>query len=242
MKKNNNILSFESWEKFDNVIHGFSTKYFGSMRPTHKEYKVSIKKFAKALGVKSDKIVHMNEVHSNAVSWVKEKDRNKVVNKTDGILTDSSQVFLSVITADCIPLLLYDPKKRFVAAVHAGWRGLFSEIIKQAVSGFIAKGSKPQDISVGIGPCIRSCCYDITEEHVEKLLKKFPEWKAHIIERKGKFFLDLPSIAISQLRSLGIAKDNIEDGDYCTFQNDDVYSCRRDGKDFGEIMGVIGQL
>src|SRR5205814_1712150 len=111
------------------------------------------------------------------------------------------EIFLGVITADCIPLLFYDPQKEYVAAVHAGWRGLFKEIIKEAVTGLIAKGSDPKDIVVGIGPCIRSCCYSIPKERADQFITKFSDWKEFIVEREGKLFFNLAGVANHQLLS-----------------------------------------
>ncbi len=69
---------------------------------------------------------------------------------------------------------------------------------------------------------------------------QFPDWKPFIVEREGKLFFDLVDVAIHQLQSVGILKNNIEDADYCTFDHNDVYSYRREGKSFGLMMGVIG--
>ncbi|HZE87039.1 MAG TPA: peptidoglycan editing factor PgeF [Methylomirabilota bacterium] len=240
MKKNNNIVTFENLSNFPSLIHGFSTRPFGSMRPSHLDSQDALKKFANALKINTQKIVRMHQVHSNVVHWVTVNNQDKIIDRTDGLLTKEQQIFLGVVTGDCIPLLFYDPSQHIVAAVHAGWRGLFSEIIKETVNSFVAKGSNASDILVGIGPCIRDCCYDIAQDHADKLLTKFPDWKAFITEREKKLFLNLPGVTIYQLRGLGVLQKNIEDADYCTFDHEDVYSYRREGKDFGEMMGIIG--
>lgn len=242
MRKNNHILTFDNLSKY-HIIHGFSTHFLGSMHPRDSEgAQKARKKFAKELGINPEKIIRMGQVHSNTIHFVTEKDCGGVIDKTDGLITESLHVFLGVITADCIPLLFYDPKQKRVAVVHAGWRGLLSEIMKGAVSVMVTKGTDPKDLVVGIGPCIGVCHYDIAKEHAEKLLGKFPDWKPFIASRDDKLFLDLAGVARYQLQSIGILESNIEQANYCTFEQKDLYSYRREGEDFGEMMGVIGLI
>src|SRR5258706_13093408 len=140
MIKQDNILRFEIFSQFPSLIHGFSTTAFGSIRDMPTGHKESIDAFSKALKIDSEKLVRMNQVHSNNVAWVSEKDFDETVSDTNGMLTKEKNVFLGVITADCLPILLFDPKKNFVVAVHAGWRGLFAEIIKEAIGEMISQG------------------------------------------------------------------------------------------------------
>ncbi len=240
MKKHNNILLFDNLSKFENVTHGFSTRFFGDMRPSHHLSEQSIKKFTQALGISEQKLVRMDQVHGSTVYLAADKDCGTTIPETDGLFVRESDIFLGVITADCVPLLMYDPQKNYTAAIHAGWRGLFKEIIRVAISRLVEKGSDPKDLIVGVGPCIRSCHYSIAKEHEHQFLARFPEWKPFLIERDEQIFFDLPGVARYQLESVGIAPSNIEDGDYCTFDHEDVYSCRREGEGFGEMMGIIG--
>lgn len=242
MIKKDNVLRFENLSEFNSLIHGFSTRFFGDMRPSHHQYPQSIKKITEALGISEQRLVRMGQVHSNTVAWVTKEDRGNVINETDGLASKDLDTFLGVVTADCVPLLFYDSKEKLFSAVHAGWRGLFSEIIKVAVSNLVAHGSDPKNLIVGIGPCIRSCHYDIAKAHADQFLEKFPDWKEFLIERDGKIFFDLPGVAAYQLKSEGVLERNIEDGEYCTFDNEDIYSCRREGESFGEMMGIIGIL
>jgi len=234
-----NVYKFNKFASYPDLVHGFSTRVFGSMRPKHDEHKESMAKFAAALDIPVEKIVTMGQKHTNVVYTVTDKDLGQVIPETDSLATTSANIFLGVVTADCLPILIYDPNKKIVAAIHAGWRGLFSEVIKKTIEIFVQHDSQLQDLVVGIGPCIRSCCYEIAEDHKNKLSEK-PEWGKYIIERDGKLFLDLPRAAVEQLVNLGIKIENIEDGDYCTFEHDDVNSKRKEGDDFGEIIGVIG--
>lgn len=242
MIQQNHVWKFENLSKFDEVIHGFSTTFFGSMLPSQDSNKEAVKKFTSALDIDLQKLVRQDQIHGNTVYFAGEKDQGTTTAQTDGLLTDKINIFLGVITADCIPFLLYDPKTKIVGAVHAGWRGLFSEIIKVAVSQMIAKGSNAKDIIVGIGPSIRSCCYSVSEEFVENFREKFGDVEKFVSRRNEKIFFNLQKVAKEQLAAVGVLEENIEDADYCTFDHDDVYSCRREGENFGEMMGVVGLL
>lgn len=240
MKMSNHIITFQHFSQIEGLVHGFSTQFFGSMRPRHEEYKASLKNFSNALGIFSEQVITMGQLHTNHVALVSESNSGQVIPETDGLITKEKEIFLGVVTADCVPLLLFDPHTKQVGAIHAGWRGLFSEIIKEAVSQMVKNGSRAQSLLVGIGPCIRPCHYTIGRDRVDELLGKFPHWKEFIIQRDEQYFLDLPSIAMYQLRSMGVLSEHIEDADYCTVDHPDVYSRRRDGSDFKEIMGIIG--
>lgn len=241
MIKRDDILYFETFLPFPELVHGFSTNFLGDMRYTHDESKQSIQQFSEALGISSNSLVTMDQVHGNTVAEVTDTDWGFLIPETDGLLTTLLNVFLGVITADCLPLFFYDPQQRISAAVHAGWRGLYAEIIPVVVDKMREKGSNPEDILVGIGPSIRVCCYEVDRKFIDKFYKKFEIVERVIEIRGGKFFFDLQQVAKHQLQESGILLENIEDGNYCTSDHEDVYSARRDGKNHGEIMGIIGR-
>lgn len=241
MKNTNHILTFENLSQFDTIVHGFSTRPFGSMRPIHSPEDSALPVFATALQIDPQKIVRMHQRHTNTVRWVSQKDAGSILEETDGLLTDEPELFLGVVAADCIPLLLYDSEKKYLGAIHAGWRGLYNQILNKTVLELIDKGSNPNDIIVGIGPSIRGCCYEIAPDHENLLLTNAPDWQPFISYRDGKIFLDPPAVAIHQLTMLGIPLANIEDANMCTLEHNDVYSYRREGKDFGEHIGIIGR-
>src|SRR5258706_13654217 len=119
MIKQNNILRFHNLSQFDSLIHGFSTRFFGDMRPSHHLYPESISKFTRALGISEQQLVRMDQVHGNRVVSVSDKECGTTIPETDGMISGEKEVFLGVITADCVPLLFYDPQKKITAAVHA---------------------------------------------------------------------------------------------------------------------------
>ncbi len=215
------------------------------MRPSHPESNKTRTAFAESLGINPMQIIRMKQVHSSHVEQASAFDSGSVVSDTDGMVTDARNIFLSVITADCIPILLYDRYKKIAGIVHAGWRGLYSEIVLEAIGQMQTLGSNPIDIVAGIGPCIRSCCYTIDEKRADlfrnKFTQKYGDPLAFIIDYDQKIYLNMPYLAREQLLEAGVLIENIEDAELCTFQAADLYSYRRDGESFGEFMGIIGR-
>ncbi|MBU3978176.1 peptidoglycan editing factor PgeF [Patescibacteria group bacterium] len=234
----NNIIRFKNLSKINDLIHGFSTREFGSMKPGDPDSNISLELFSKALKINPQQIIKMRQIHSNNIRWVTQKDRGFRINEVDGLLTREKDVYLSVLSADCIPVLIFDKQKKYAGAVHAGWKGIYNDTLKAAINQLISNGSNPVNVLIGIGPCIRSCCYNITitNERANLFNKKY------IYERNGSYFLDLPKIAKEQLLSVGIPKNNIEDCNICTSDNNDrFFSFRKEGERFGEFMGIIGR-
>ncbi len=240
-KLKKDILQFTKLSKIPGLIHGFSTRQFGSMRPDYPSLEESLQKFSQSLGIDQDNIIKMHQTHSNNIRWVKPDQAGQRISETDGIFTKETDIFLSVMSADCVPILFYDRQKNYVGAVHAGWRGIYNEILKMAVKELRSNGSDPADLLIGIGPCIRSCCYNISEERAELFYKKFSSYTTGVKIRKKMIYLDLPEMAKQQLTSEGVPIENIEDCDICTFDNTDkFFSYRKEGKNFGEFIGIIG--
>ncbi len=96
----------------------------------------------------------------------------------DALITDQPGLLLAVQVADCLPILLVDPKRRVVAAVHAGWRGTTKRIVEKTVGEMRARfGCRPADIRATIGPGIHRCCYEVGREVAERFEAQFPYWE-----------------------------------------------------------------
>lgn len=239
------IIQLASFSTIPGLIHGFSTRSFGSMwhdDPNEENVlkaEIALNSFSKALGINPQKIIKMNQVHGKNVTWVGREQSGQKISQTDGLLTSEKDIYLLIITADCLPVLIFDKRKKYLGAVHAGWRGIENEIIKVAISELILKGSNPSDIIFGIGPCIRSCCYNISQDTADLFKNKFPNLTDIIEQREDKIFLNLASIVKQQLLELKILPENIEDCGICTFEEIDLYSFRRGDKE-GRFASLIG--
>lgn len=130
----------------------------------------------------------------------------------DGLVSQTKGQVLIIKTADCLPVLMYSPSQKQVAALHAGREGLIKGIIENGLKYFTNPAA---GILVGIGPHIKKCCYDLRGESREYIKDK--NWREYIENRQGKHFLDLTQIALDKLQNRGVPKKNIEVADVCTF-------------------------
>jgi hypothetical protein len=187
----------------------------------------------------------------------------------DALLTEEAGILLSVRTADCLPVLLVDPKHRAVAAVHAGWRGALARLVEKAVGEMRrVYGSEPQSLLAVLGPSIRGCCYEVGEEVLEafqggftqadKFFRKVSGSPASHPKRRPLSFLnmqppgydstcappihlDLVAVAQDQLRAAGLAPHHVAAVDFCTACRTDLfYSYRQEGSRTGRMLAVIG--
>lgn len=160
----------------------------------------------------------------------------------DAIITNQRGVGIGVVTADCLPVLLYDPERSVIAAVHAGWRGSIKGILSKVVCQMAYRfHCKAEDIVACMGPAIGSCCYAVGEAVIKPLKSVNPEWEIHLTPSEdGKARLDLTALNISQLADRGIRGGNIFSAGLCTACNEDLFfSYRRDGIGAGRMMSGI---
>ncbi|WP_200762943.1 peptidoglycan editing factor PgeF [Nitrosophilus alvini] len=188
--------------------------------------------FLKTL-IKADRIVFMDQVHGDRVVAIDEKNINDI-HRCDAVLTHLKDVALCVMVADCNPILLYEPQKEIVAAVHAGRNGTFLGIVQKSVD--MMKefyGCDSSKIMAFIGPSIRKCCYEVSEEIAGVVKKCYGRKYIH-----NERFLDLAAMNIDQLKSSGLKEENINLTPVCTCCFKDYFSYRRD-KITGRFAGVI---
>jgi hypothetical protein len=174
------------------------------------------KRIAGALNIPYNKLISAEQVHKDKVAVIKRLPVS--LRRTDAMVTDLPGICLMLTTADCVPLLFYDPKRKVVAAAHAGWRGTALKIAQKTVNVMRKLGSKPKDILVGIGPSIGPCCYEVGPE----VSKRFG--------KKGRVHIDLRMENKRQLIKLGIPSRNIRVSNVCTKCRCDKYFSARASK------------
>lgn len=159
----------------------------------------------------------------------------------DALIADCKGQSIGVRTADCVPILLLDPRQRAIAAVHAGWRSSASELTSHTLEAMTAAfGTAAADVYAAVGPCIRACCYEVGEEVAEKFSAQFPEWGR---EEKARTKLDLPEANHRQLVKAGVREDRIFDCCLCTVcQPEQFYSYRREPENPGRMISAISRL
>jgi purine-nucleoside/S-methyl-5'-thioadenosine phosphorylase / adenosine deaminase len=247
--------------------------------------------FLKALGVERFHLASLHQIHSAQIWQVvqgttgtleyrpaglpasrkhahsPEQREPSCAGAGDALLTDRAGVLLSVRSADCVPVLLADPKRRAVAAVHAGWRGALEGCLEKTVGEMRRVfGSHPRDLVAAIGPSIRVCCYEVGEEIWDKFRSRFTGSEQFfrgaaspsIGERHPLLFptgqppgrtqvnqptvhLDLVAVSRAQLRSAGVPRTNVEVAEFCTACRTDLFfSHRKEKGPTGRMMSVIG--
>jgi polyphenol oxidase len=281
------ILEAIPLNKFPWLIHGFSTRLGGvstlensSNGRTKKEAVLNLgftgwdsrehvaenrRRFAKAFGAKSFALVALRQIHSDVVHVVGSTPSD--VCKGDALATRAPRLLLSVQTADCIPILLVDPRNRAVAAVHAGWRGTLARIAAKAVGRMRMEfGTRPTDILAAVGPGIGRCCYEVGPEVVKEFAAQFPgarDWfdGPFDVLASGedpnplpwltmmppgheppppRCYLDLHAANSAILAAAGLAPKNIFAVNLCTSCRTDLFfSYRREGRT-GRMMAAIG--
>lgn len=161
----------------------------------------------------------------------------------DAVITNRPRILIGVQVADCVPILMYDGKKKVVAAVHAGWRGTAAGILKNTLNVMTGRFySSPVDIFIAIGPSIKGCCYQVGPEVVEGV-KRATGNGAYIIEKSGKYCVDLSGANKQQALSCGIPEQNIRIAADCTFCLPEKYYSYRFAKGTtGRQYGLIGML
>jgi hypothetical protein len=154
------------------------------------------------------------------------------VGEADALLTARPGVPIGIRTADCAPILVWDPVSRVAAAIHAGWRGAAAEIVQNTLLRMVENwGCRPGDLRVAIGPCISPARYEVGAE-VAEAFSRHPARLTPSLAREGhpKWLLDLPGVLLDQFTSLGVPREQMEWVGVCTLGNGDTFSSfRREG-------------
>lgn len=219
------------------LTHATSTRDFGSLRypnigETEDPCAESRATFVESLGLDAARVSLAGNEHGNRVSPpAKEGLRGGLrVPHCDGLITSESGVALALKTADCLPIFFVDPVTRTVAISHAGWKGVASGIAIETVRAFLARGSRPQDLLVAIGPSIGPCHYEIGAPRRDDMLARTPfvlpddfssigvpyEGRGRPGDDEEKFMVDLRAMVVRQLVSSGVTAMHIDASAPCT--------------------------
>jgi len=250
-------LQSEALGRFDFMTHAFCTRLGGTSPTPFASLNVSVRRgdrpenvhrnreiIAQTFGFTPERLVLAHQVHGDDFHILTDQKSLPLYNilEGDGFITDRLGVALSVKTADCVPVLLVDGKKKVVAAVHAGWRGTALGIAGKAVRIFReCFASKPEDLWAAIGPAIGPCCYEVDDkvwlefnDHpgIEKPLKP--------ATKEGHWMLDLSLANQLQLEAAGVPTGQIGVAGICTScHRDAFFSHRGEGETTGRQLNFI---
>jgi purine-nucleoside/S-methyl-5'-thioadenosine phosphorylase / adenosine deaminase len=279
------VLSGIPW-----LVHGFSTRGGGSSRVyggkalnlglTKQDSRAAVERNREALlrelgavkGKKSWPLITLRQIHSDLI-WPVDASAGRAGTPVapppvgDGLITSASGILLAIQTADCLPVILVDTKRRAVGVFHAGWRGTVKRIVEKGV-GEMRRwyGTKASDLHAAIGPGIHNCCYEVGPEVREQFQSQFAYADELFHETKEsdpvrekypllfltarapghselpkKIFLDLVEANRRQLLEAGVRKKNIGASPLCTScRTDLLFSHRRERGGTGRLMGVAG--
>ncbi len=195
---------------------------------------------SKKMFIKKDKLILMHQTHSNKVIEINRKNYKKVI-RSDAIISKEKGMALGVVTADCVPILLYDKSSKIIGCIHAGWRGAFLGIIKNTIIK-IKRKSKKSKIYACIGPCIGKKNYEVDHKFENKFKLKSKKSKKYFSKKNNyKSFFDLRRYIADELLHMNVNIDHIKRD---TFKEKNYFfSYRRSSitkqKDYGRCISVI---
>ncbi|OOM13631.1 peptidoglycan editing factor PgeF [Clostridium saccharobutylicum] len=187
-----------------------------------------------------DDVIYLKQIHSDKVLEYKSNIENIKNEEGDAIITNEKNVIIGVFTADCVPIILFDQANGAAAAIHSGWRGTFESITFKTIEKMKERfNTEGKDVIAYIGPHIRKCCYEVSEELKEKFIEK-----KNSIEANNMFNgrnLNLEACIISDLKRAGVEEHNINSIDLCTYCSDDIklHSYRKSEGSYGRMFSFI---
>ncbi len=243
-------------KKFSEVGHGFFNKNGGVSKGIYKslncgvgskDKKADIEKNIKIvknkIAKKSKEIFLVKQYHSNKFIFLSNSSnfKNRSI-KADAIITEKKNFPIAVLTADCVPLLIFDKKRKMIAAIHAGWRGAYKGIIQKVIKFMFDKGCKKKDMVVAIGPNISMKNYEVGKKFKDKFVKKDNKNIKFFENKKNKIYFDLFNY-VKKLVKLNQIK-NIDQLNIDTFnEKNNFFSARRSLKlnhnDYGRNISII---
>jgi hypothetical protein len=270
------VLQVRSFLELPWLVHGFSTRTGGSSRlkgqnalnlgfaewDTREDVLENRRRFQAAMKAPDLTLIALRQIHSDVVCEVEKALVEPC--QGDASVTSRPGILLGIQTADCVPILLVDPRKRAVAAIHAGWRGTLARIAQKTIGHMQMRfGSKPADLRAALGPAIGGCCYEVGAELVTSFTSQFAgaadwfdeprtgeepnplQWlnmmpPGHQPPPKN-VRLDLRKANRAQLLDAGLKAGNIYVSELCTAcRTDLLFSYRKEGPESGRLMSAIG--
>jgi YfiH family protein len=195
------------------------------------------RRFFTSLGVELNQVAKSHQIHGAEVLTVGQPGRYEGY---DALITNVRNIQLAVTIADCTPILLFDPVKNVIAAIHAGWRGTTLKIARKTLFAMQQEfGTDPKNCFAYIGTCIDVCSFEVGEEVAEQFSADHKEWN----DAKKKYYINLKTANRDQLTEAGVASSHIEISPYSTvIDNHDYFSYRKENGITGRMLATIGML
>ena len=243
-------------KKFDNIKHcffsrknGFSRGHYLSLNcglgsgDKKEDVLKNLHLVSKKIGCKDEVLITLNQIHSNKVIYFENKSSIKNKLTGDAIVTKIENVAISILTADCAPILLYDDSKKIIGCIHSGWKGALNGVIRNTVKKFKELNSNIDNLIAVVGPCIGKESYEVKIDFYERFVSqnlKYEKFFKKIVDEN--YIFDLRGFINNEISDSNIK--NIENIEMDTFSEKEFfYSYRRSSldkeKDYGRCISVI---
>ena len=240
-------------KKLKKIKHCFFSKRNGFSKGIYKslncgrgsnDRKIDIDKnlsfVAKKMGVKKNKLILMHQTHSNKVVEVKKNNYKKKI-IADAMVTKMKGISLGVLTADCVPIILYDVNNKIIGCIHAGWKGAYLEIIRNTIDK-IKKMNSNNRIYACVGPCIDQKNYEVGSTFFKKFIKKSKKNRKYFSQQnKRKKLFNLRKFVTDKLLKYEIKVDQVKKDTFA--QKSNFFSYRRsrklEQKDYGRCISSV---
>lgn len=228
------IIQSPLLSRVENLVHAYSSRPHGDMR------KEDVRSdFITRLGLDGSAVSKPKQIHGTTVACVDTRNFYPIVEDVDGLVSNGRS--LSLISADCAPLLAVDPYTNILGVAHAGWKGTIGGIARNLIGMMVKQGANVPNICVSIGPCIGFSCYTVSSDRAEQFQKKYGV--GDIVKKiDSAWHIDIAEANVRELCNAGVRKTNIDVINRCTScNNNTLFSYRKDtDESYGEMVGVIG--
>jgi len=243
-------------QKFKNLKHCFFSRKDGVSKGFYKSLNCglgsnddkknvlkNLELVSKKIGCNKEFLITLNQTHSNKV--IHFNNEKSVKNKLNGdaIVSEVKNIGIGILTADCAPILIYDPNKKIIGCIHSGWKGALKGIIKNTIKKFNELNCNNSDLIAVVGPCIKKDNYEVKVDFFENFITQDKENNKFFQRIVGdKYIFDLRGFINKEISNLSI--NNIENIELDTFAEREFFysyrrSCQNKEKDYGRCISVI---
>ena len=249
------MIKSKKLRKLKNIRHGFFNSTGGKSKNIYKSLncgigskdvianvKKNLQLVRKKISKKAKNIFLVHQIHSNKFVFIDEKYNKKIKPKADAIITNQKYLPIAILTADCVPILICDNKKKMIGIIHAGWKGAYKGIIDRVIKFMIKKGCKLKNFTIAVGPSISVKNYEVKEDFRKKFLKKDKKNLKYFKIKRKKLYFDLTKYVQALLLKSKIKNIDILNIDTFDVKNK-FFSARRALKqkhnDYGRNISII---
>ncbi len=245
-------------QKFKNIKHYFFSRKNGVSKGIYeslncgigsKDQEENVKKnldiVSKKFNIKKDSLALMHQTHSNKVEIIVKRNNLERI-KCDAMLTKDNEIALSVLTADCLPILIYEKRKEIIGCIHAGWKGAVNGIIENTLKKLEEMNGSIKQLVVSLGPCISQKNYEVKNDFYSEFIKKSKNNDSFFFKNEKKTFnFDLRGFVIKKFKDLDVLEiDNVAIDSFAS--ENEYFSHRRAKKlgqdDYGRCISVIKKI